>query len=242
MQETALITGGALRIGEALVRHLAKKGWNIAIHFNRSHQSAQKIADELSKSYPNQKFITFQSNLTVDTEIEDLIPAVIHKLGIPSLLINNASVFEPKSLKETSASFFDEQMKVNFRAPFILTRNFANLCKKGNIINLVDTRITTNKSDFAAYTLSKKALWELTKMAAFEFGPAIRVNGIAPGLTLAPAEKGENYLLNLAKHIPMKRPGGVDPILQSLDHILENDYLTGQLLFCDGGENLGYIN
>jgi len=82
----------------------------------------------------------------------------------------------------------------------------------------------------------------MTKMAALEFGPQIRVNAIAPGLTLPPEEKGEDYLWELAQNIAMKRPGGLDPILKSLDYILENEYLTGQLLFCDGGENLGKTN
>ena len=75
-----------------------------------------------------------------------------------------------------------------------------------------------------------------------EFGPGIRVNAIAPGLTLPPSDKGEDYLLKLAEKIAMKRIGGLDPILKSLDYILNNDYLTGQLLFCDGGENLGQAN
>ena len=103
----------------------------------------------------------------------------------------------------------------------------------------MDTRITTNKSNYAAYTVTKKALWELTKMAALEFAPGIRVNAIAPGATLAPIGKGEEYLNNLAKKIPMQKPGGFDPILKSLDYILANSHLTGQLMFADGGENLG---
>jgi NAD(P)-dependent dehydrogenase (short-subunit alcohol dehydrogenase family) len=76
-------------------------------------------------------------------------------------------------------------------------------------------------------------------MAALEFAPEIRVNAIAPGVTLPPEEEGEEYLHKLAKEIPMKRPGGVQPILNSFDYILQNDHLTGQLLFADGGENLG---
>jgi len=82
----------------------------------------------------------------------------------------------------------------------------------------------------------------MTKMAALELGPLIRVNAIAPGLTLSPEEKGEDYLWKMAGNIAMKRPGGLDPVLKSLDYILDNDYLTGQLLFCDGGENLGLTN
>jgi NAD(P)-dependent dehydrogenase (short-subunit alcohol dehydrogenase family) len=130
-------------------------------------------------------------------------------------------------------------MDVNLKAPFLLIRDFATYCKKGNIINFVDTRITSNKSDFSAYSLSKKGLWDLTKMAALEYAPEIRVNAIAPGVTLAPEDESETYLLNLAKSIPMKRPGGLEPILKSVGYILENHHLTGQLLFADGGENLG---
>jgi NAD(P)-dependent dehydrogenase (short-subunit alcohol dehydrogenase family) len=110
------------------------------------------------------------------------------------------------------------------------------------IINFTDTRIVNNKSNYAAYSLSKKALWEMTKMTALELAPHIRVNAIAPGLTLSPEGKGNDYLWKLAANIAMKRPGGLYPILKSLDYILDNDYLTGQLLFCDGGENLGQTN
>jgi NAD(P)-dependent dehydrogenase (short-subunit alcohol dehydrogenase family) len=242
MQKTALITGSAMRLGKAMAEHLAGGGWNIAIHYNRSKEPAKKLSEELSSQYPDQEFRIFGADLMSDKETENLISTVIETMGKPHLLINNASVFEPKSLRESSVSFFDEQMTVNFRAPFILSRDFANLCESGIIINFTDTRIQTNKSGFAAYTLAKKALWELTKMAAGEWGPAIRVNAIAPGLTLAPVDKGEDYLRELAKKIPMKRPGGVEPILRSLDFILKNDYLTGQILYCDGGENLGPLS
>ena len=157
-------------------------------------------------------------------------------------MVNNASVFDGSFLKKTSPELFDKQLDVNLKAPFFLMRDFANYCKKGNIINFVDTRITTNKSDFAAYSLSKKGLWEITKMAALEFAPEVRVNAIAPGVTLPPEDKDENYLEKLAQNIPMRKPGGVEPILKSIDYILENDHLTGQLLFADGGEKLGKNN
>ena len=174
-----------------------------------------------------------------DSQTENLIRQVIAGMGRLDLLINNASVFDPGTIRETSPSFFDEQFGVNLRAPFILTRQFALNCDEGMIINFTDTRITNNTSGFAAYSLAKKALWELTKMAAFELGPTFRVNAIAPGLTLPPADKNDEYLRKLAVQIPMKRPGGLDPILKSVDYIITNDYLTGQILFCDGGENLG---
>lgn len=239
MTLTALITGSAKRIGKAMSVHLAKQGWNLALHYHSSATEVQALCTELAATCPNQQFKPFRADLSRIDEVESLVPEVIHSLGKIDMLINNASDFQPSTLGLTSTEFLDRQMNINFRAPFILSRNFAAEFKAGIIVNFVDTRIVTNKSNFAAYSLSKKALWEMTKMAALEFGPGIRVNAIAPGLTLPPEEKGEEYLWKLAENIAMKRPGGLDPILKSLDYIVGNDYLTGQILFCDGGENLG---
>lgn len=239
MQQTVLITGASKRIGKSLVLHLAEKGWNVALHFNHSAKPTEDLVAELSDKFPSQQFSAFRANLADINEVIALIPAVVEVFGPFQLLVNNASVFDPGYLGKTSPEHFDLQMNVNLKAPFFMMRDFAHLCKTGNIINFVDTRVTSNKSNFAAYSLSKKGLWELTKMAALEFAPSIRVNAIAPGVTLAPEDKDENYLLNLAQSIPMKRPGGIEPILKSFEYILENKHLTGQLLFADGGENLG---
>jgi NAD(P)-dependent dehydrogenase (short-subunit alcohol dehydrogenase family) len=231
MIRTALITGASKRIGRALTEHLAD--------YNSSSKGANALVEELEKKYPDQQFIAVQANLADPDEVAALIPKLAAGKINVDLLINNASVFNRGYLKDTSVELFDSQLDVNLKAPFFLIRDFANYFKTGNIINFVDTRITANASNFAAYSISKKALWELTKMAALEFAPDIRVNAIAPGVTLPPEDEDEDYLENLAQGIPMKKPGGVEPILKSLDYILENDHLTGQLLFADGGENLG---
>lgn len=238
MRQSALITGASKRIGRAVAEHLAAQGWNIFIHYNHSEELADELLVELKRRFQDQRFEKIQANLNDTEDVLKLLPNVVQKFGSVQLLINSASVFEGSYLKETTPELFDKQLSVNLKAPFFLMRDFANHCKKGNIINFVDTRITTNKSDFSAYSLSKKGLWEITKMAALEFAPKIRVNAIAPGVTLPPEDKDEEYLMKLAKNIPMKKPGGVEPILKSIDFILENEYLTGQLLFADGGENL----
>ncbi|AHW59642.1 NAD(P)-dependent dehydrogenase, short-chain alcohol dehydrogenase family [Draconibacterium orientale] len=239
MIRTALITGASKRIGRALTEHLAEKGWNVVVHYNSSSKGANALVEELEKKYPDQEFRAVQANLAETDEVAALIPKLAAGKINVDLLINNASVFNRGYLKDTSVDLFDSQLDVNLKAPFFLTRDFANYFQTGNIINFVDTRITANASNFAAYSIAKKALWELTKMAALEFAPDIRVNAIAPGVTLPPEDEDEDYLENLAQGIPMKKPGGVEPILKSLDYILENNHLTGQLLFADGGENLG---
>ncbi len=239
MTKTALITGASKRIGKAIVELLADQGWNVIVHYNFSEKEAKKLVTDLAAKYPSQQFHTIQTNLSDKNAVSKIIPHLVSEFGAFQLLVNNASVFNSGYLKNTAFDLFETQMKVNLKAPFFLIRDFANYCKQGNIINFVDTRVTSNKTDFAAYTLSKKGLWELTKMAALEFAPEIRVNAIAPGVTLSPANEDEKYLHNLAKNIPMNKPGGVVPILKSIQFILDNDHLTGQLLFADGGENLG---
>lgn len=239
MEQTALITGSSKRVGRTIAEHLAAKGWNICIHYNTSKTEAVELVNKLRLLYPSQHFFSLRANLEFEKEVEELIPAVVSETGPFRLLVNNASVFDRGYLKDTDSGLFNQQMNINFRAPFILMRDFVKFCAGGNIINLTDTRITTNKSNYAAYSLSKKALWELTKMAALEYAPKIRVNAIAPGVSIPPEGKGGDYIKKLAAGIPAGEPVGLMPVVQSIDFILENKYLTGQLIFADGGENLG---
>ncbi|HYQ59217.1 MAG TPA: SDR family NAD(P)-dependent oxidoreductase, partial [Draconibacterium sp.] len=183
MNRTALITGASKRIGRSLTEHLAERGWNVVLHYNSSSKRANELVAELETKYPDQEFKAVQANLAEAGEIVALIPILAGEKINVDLLINNASVFTRGYVKGTSAELFDSQMDVNLKAPFFLIRDFANYFKTGNIINFVDTRITSNASNFAAYSISKKALWELTKLAALEFAPDIRINAIAPGVT-----------------------------------------------------------
>jgi len=236
--KTALITGAAKRIGNELALHLAKNSWNLALHYNTSKEEAMALRDYLKALYPKQVFKVFCCDLSDEIACESLIGETYQELGQIDLLINNASVFDPSLIKETSLDFFNDQMNINFKAPFILMRDYANICKKGLIVNFLDTRISKFSSDFAAYSLSKVALSHLTQMGALEFGPDIRVNGIAPGSTIAPLNADEYYIEDRAAATPMKVPGGIEPVLKSLDYIVSNNYLTGQILYCDGGEQL----
>lgn len=238
MAKVALITGSAVRIGREIAHHMATSGWDLALHYRTSSKEAGGFESELKTSFPDQHFYTFQADLGVIDQTNKLIKQVIDRFGHLDLLVNSASIFEPSSFKKTSADSLNRHSQVNFVSPFILMRDFANNAANGQIINIVDTRITNNRSDYLFYSLSKKALWELTKMAALELAPHFRVNAIAPGAILAPAGKDQQYLEKIADLTPMKIPSGVISILKSIDYILENEDLTGQLIFCDGGAHL----
>jgi pteridine reductase len=238
MIKVALITGGAKRIGRAMAFHLAKGGWNLAIHYNSSKESISELELELNALYPSQRFASFKADLNDAEKTSELVSNVVDNMGSVDLLINNASLFHSATLKSSSNDLILQHTMVNYIAPFILIRDFANASQNGLIINLLDTRVTKNKGDFMAYSLSKKVLTELTKMAALELAPTIRVNGIAPGAVLPPEDKDHTYLDQIALKTPMKVPSGILAILKSLDFIIDNQDFTGQVIFCDGGEHL----
>jgi len=238
MAKVALITGSAVRLGREIAHHLANIGWDIALHYRTSTKDVADFEAELKTGFPKQRFYTFQADLGVIDQTQKLINQVIDRFGQLDLLINSASIFESSPFKETSAESLILHMQVNLMSPFILMRDFANNAANGQIINIADTRITNNKSDYLSYSLSKKSLWELTKMAALELAPYFRVNAIAPGAILAPAGKDKHYLEKVADLTPMKTPSGVISILKSIDYIIGNEDITGQLIFCDGGAQL----
>jgi NAD(P)-dependent dehydrogenase (short-subunit alcohol dehydrogenase family) len=238
MTGIALVTGSAVRVGREISLHLAEKGWDLALHYNSSSDEAKILEAELKTMYPNQHFSTFKANLSSSEETKNLIGDVIARFGRLNLLFNNAAIFEPSSFKDTSIHLLDLHWAINFRAPFILMNEFANLSDQGLIINMTDTRITNNKTNFFAYSVAKKALHEMTKMAALELAPAFRVNSIAPGALLPPAGKGEGYLERIAAKMPTGIPVRMRNVMQSIDYLIENENMTGQLLFCDSGESL----
>jgi NAD(P)-dependent dehydrogenase (short-subunit alcohol dehydrogenase family) len=235
-RQTALITGSAKRIGRAMAVALAGQGYTVALHCNRSRADAEQAAQEIRESGGSCGI--FCADLADEKQVQGLIPSVLKKYRQLDLLINSASIFKKDNLKTGDPALFNRQWAVNFKAPYILTSAFARKCKRGHIINILDTHIVQNKVSHVSYLLSKKALAELTKMAAVELAPEIRVNAVAPGLILPPAGKEKGYLDRLARDIPLKKRGEISYIVAAVRFLLDNEYLTGQILFVDGGEHL----
>lgn len=236
MRNAALITGGAKRIGKEIALLLSALGYDIALHYNHSANEARQSAKQIQSNGVCCEI--FKCDLKNEKSVSSLIPAVKKKFPDFNLLINSASIFEKSSLYNETNSIFDTHLAINLKAPYILSREFARICKKGQIINFLDTNISKNKTAYNAYLLSKKSLAEFTKLAAVEFAPNIRVNAIAPGLILPPKRKNTDYLERLARHIPLKRRGHPNQIALTVQFLIENDFVTGQTIFVDGGEHL----
>jgi len=231
-----LITGGAKRIGKAICLDLAESGYQIALHYNHSKSEAKNLAELIQKK--GVQCETFACDLADERQTLQLIERVHQQFPNLNLLINNASVFQKSNLRTTEMAIFNQDIAINLKAPYILMRDFAKICRKGDIINILDTNIIKNKTAHLSYLLAKKTLGELTKLSAVELAPQIRVNGIAPGLILPPVEKRDTYLTRLTQKIPLKKKGHPHQITQSIRFLLDNSYITGQIIYVDGGEHL----
>ncbi len=234
--KTALITGGAKRIGKAIAFALACNGVNIAIHYKSSEEEAKAMAKEI-ENLGVKAWIT-QADLSIPSEVEKLIPNIIEKAGNLDILINNASIFDRSKLTEFSDEVLIENIRTNAFAPLLLARAFAKQKIQGAIINLLDTRIIEYDKEHSAYHISKLMLFSLTKMMALEFAPLIRVNAISPGLILPPPGQDISYLEKLSVTNPLKKIGSPDDITNAVLFLLNSDFITGQVIFVDGGYHL----
>jgi pteridine reductase len=232
----ALITGGAQRIGKAIAITLADRGFDIALHYNHSRNEALSLAEEIRQRGVRCEILA--CDLGKESQVLLLLEKARKKFRHLNLLINNASIFKPSALDRQGLKALDAHWMINFKAPFILTEEFARLCGRGQIINILDTKVFKNKTEYVGYLLSKKSLAELTKISAVALAPDIRVNGIAPGIILPPPGKGKSYLAKRAQQVPLKRSGDVHFITQSVSFLLDNEFVTGQAICVDGGEHL----
>jgi NAD(P)-dependent dehydrogenase (short-subunit alcohol dehydrogenase family) len=236
-RQSAIVTGAAKRIGKALALGLAKRGFDIGLHYQSSHEDALTTKKEIEQL--GAKCHLIRANLFNEDETAGLINEAAGKLSNISLLINNASTFERKGLLQTDAKLLEENLAIHVKAPFFLTCQFASLLKSGNIINIIDTMVTKHDVSYFAYLLSKKTLLELTKLAAKALAPAIRVNAIAPGSTAEPIDDlDSNYMERRAQRVPLKMAGDPKYLLNGIDYLLANPFVTGECLFIDGGAHI----
>jgi len=235
-QKGAIITGGAKRIGRAIAIELAKEGYDIALHYNRSKNEALEVRD-LIRKVGRRSEIFHLDLLNVEK-----FPSFMREIQAFNrdclVLINNASIFEKARFLGTDFDLFERHININFRAPFFMTQQFASIFQTGTIINILDTKVARTLIEYFAYTLSKKALTEFTKMAAKELAPEYRVNGVGPGLILPPEGESEEYLKKLSEKIPLKKRGYPDDVISAVKFLINHQYITGECLFIDGGEHL----
>ena len=236
--KSALVTGGAKRIGAAAVKALAQDGYAVFIHYNSSAEDAERLAGELRAT--GRQAHALQADLSSPRQAEGLIPACAEIGPAPSVLVNSASVFEMDLIGDMTPRSWERHMSVNALAPTLLARDFAEALpgqETGVIVNLLDQKLDNLNSDFFTYTISKYALRGVTEVLAMALAPRVRVCGLAPGLTLPSGKQSREQFERAHNMNPLRRGADVEDLIRALRFILQTPSYSGQMLIVDGGQH-----
>jgi NAD(P)-dependent dehydrogenase (short-subunit alcohol dehydrogenase family) len=234
--KTALVTGAARRIGKAIAVGLAKQGSNVVVHYDRSESEAETLRKEIVEL--GVKSWLVKTNLRDSESCKLLIEESRRKAGAIDVLVNNASVFSASDMHNVKLEDIEVEMLTNAWAPFLLTKYFSEKTDSGKVVNILDTRVAGFDFNHFAYYLSKKMLEILTKSLALKLAPRITVNGVAPGLILPPEGKDYTYLEKMKDTVPLKKYGSPSDIVETVLFLLRSDFVTGQIVYVDGGKHL----
>lgn len=246
---TALITGGAQRLGKAMALYLAARGHDIAVHCHASADAAEKTAAEIRALGVRAE--VFQADLLDPDAAEALVPRASAALGPLTVLVNNASIFEYDNLQSASRTSWDRHMGSNLRAPFLLTQAFAAQAPRADrsgdepvaralVVNMIDQRVLKPTPEFMTYSLAKAGLWWLTRTSAQALAPDIRVNAIGPGPTMQGTRQSESHFNRQRGATILQRGAGPADVCAALGFFLDSPSVTGQLICTDGGQHLAW--
>ena len=238
--KTILITGAANRIGAAIARGLHKRNMNIVIHYNTSTDDAQSLLSELNESRPGSAHLICADLINIKTHYALIEEAFSFKNSL-DVLINNASVFYPTDIRDSSECEWDEMMAVNLRAPFYLSKYASSYLTKKNgcIINMADIHGETPLKNYPIYSITKSGLIMLTKALAKELAPTIRVNAISPGVIVWSEKMDEKTKEEILSRTVVNQKGDTEDIVNAVIYLMNQaDYTTGQVLTIDGGRTL----
>jgi len=238
---TALVTGGARRLGAAITRRLHGAGAAVLIHFRDSDADATKLEKELNALRPKSA-ATVKAELLAPIAPRALVGAALDSFGRLDILVNNASAFFPVAVGEIEASHWEELIGSNLRAPLFISQEAAPELAKhaGVIINIVDIHAERPLKGYPLYSVAKAGLAALTRSLAVELAPKVRVNGVAPGAIAWPEDgqfdPGERE--RIVATTPLARVGSAEDVAQAVHFLACASYVTGQIIAVDGGRSI----
>ncbi|WP_431281568.1 SDR family oxidoreductase [Humitalea sp. 24SJ18S-53] len=236
---TALVTGGARRLGRAIALALAGAGFDVAIHFSTSDQDAEATATDIRAL--GRRAVTLRADLTQEADTTALLPAATAALGPIGVLVNNASTFERDEIADATRATWDQHIEPNLRAPFVLTQAFASQLPdvaEGVVLNMIDQRVWSLTPHFVSYTVSKAALWTLTQTLALALAPRIRVVAIGPGPAVPSPRQSQAQFDAQCASVPLGRGTSPDEVAAVALALLAMPSFTGQMIALDGGQHL----
>jgi pteridine reductase len=232
--KTALITGGARRLGRALAIHLRQAGCSIVVHYNRSKEEAQALQSEIGCRL-------FQADFEKGS-IKTLQSRLKEEIGFVDILINNASTFSQSDWEDLTEDIWDKDLTVNLKVPFFLAHFFGKQMKVkgfGKIVSMADIAAERSYLQYLPYSIAKSGVVAFTQALARSLAPEVQVNAIAPGTILFPENMPEDIQKTIIGNIPAGRTCSIEEFLQTVDFLLADvDYITGQTIVLDGGRSL----
>ncbi len=233
---TALVTGGARRLGRAISLGLARAGAHVVVHYRSSSDSAQEVVSSI-RGLGVQAWAV-QADLSEAGAPEALFSQAVDRAGGVDVLVNNASIFPDDALLDLTMEAIATNARVNAYAPYALARALYAQGREAAVVNLLDARVVDRDDAHAAYHLSKRMLYTFNQVTALAFAPRVRVNGVAPGPILPPPDGDEAVLDRLAQELPLQRRGMPEDVARAVLFLAASPYVTGQVLFVDGGRHL----
>lgn len=235
--KAALVTGGAKRIGAAIIRVLAAAGHPVVIHYRNSAEEAEALAREITEA--GGTAVTLGADLANPEEVGRLIERAVSLAGPLGVLVNNASRFEYDSARSVSTQTIEAHLGANLAAPVLLSRDFAaQPDASGVIVNILDQKLANLNPDFFSYTLGKAGLAAATEMLAMAYAPHIRVCGVAPGLTMIGPKQSEESFRRGRDATPLGYGSEPEDIAEAVRFIVRTPSITGTTLYVDAGEHL----
>jgi NAD(P)-dependent dehydrogenase (short-subunit alcohol dehydrogenase family) len=237
--KTVLVTGGAKRLGRAIVLDLARHGWNVALHYHSSEKEARATAADAATS--GVKVALVKADLGREEETAALVGRAAAEIGPLSALVNSASVFENDDWYSVSRESWDRHMETNLRAPFVLAQVFALQVPRdgrGAIVNVIDQRVLKPTPQFFSYSLSKAGLKWLTTTLAQALAPRVRVNAVGPGPTIINARQSQADFARQREATVLGRGAEPQDVCDAVRYLLEAGAVTGQMIAVDGGQHL----
>ena len=239
--KTIFVTGGAKRIGKAIIEHFAEDGWKVIIHYNNSQADAEALAEKINKKNKNSAFIV-QGNLDKSCDIKSIISNIDEITDSLDVLVNNASTFYPTPIDEISEEHWDKLIGSNLKGPLFLIQGLKDklIESRGSIVNITDTNLSKGVANFSIYASAKGGLESITKVLARELAPEVNVNAIAPGAMLEPPDVTwtDEQKAKVIANIPLKKMGSEKDIANTVKFVVSSKYMTGQVIKVDGGRSL----
>jgi pteridine reductase len=233
----ALVTGAGKRVGKLIALHLAAQGYAVGVHYHGSETEARETAAQI-RGMGHAAYL-LQADLSDPQAVQSIFKRMDEIQNPLKVLVNSAAVLAKSDLLKIEVAEWDRMMNLNARAVWLMSREAAQrMLQGGSIINISDVGAGKNWSGYGAYAVSKAAVETITRILAKQLAPKIRMNAIAPGLLLRGEDVTEEQWQALSQKVPMGKAGGIDQFLQTLDFLLSNEYITGEIITLAGGYQL----